>query len=174
MVCFPGDPPEQLWWTKNVCVAKPGFLPELLWRCVAVLNNLSSAARVNGRIVLSTNVGREDNLFGGKRMYLFFYTSRCLLPKRRASTENAPGPSIAEVAPMVANIIGIHGSLMWVAATHNSTTAINAPTNGVQSPTRKSMPAHAPMMCGIIAREKDESVRWITQKATSKIAAIAR
>jgi len=99
-----------------------------------------------------------------------FYTSRCLLPNRRASTENAPGPSIAEVAPMVANMIEIHGSLTWVTAIHNSTTAINVPTKGVQSPTRKSVAAHAPMMCGIIDMEKGESMRWITQKRTSMIA----
>src|SRR5580700_9311941 len=96
-----------------------------------------------------------------------FYTSRCLLPNRAASIENAPGPSIAEVAPMVANVIEIHGSLRWVSATHTSRTAINAPTKGVQSPTRKRMPAHAPMMCGIIDMEEGESVRWITQKRTS-------
>jgi hypothetical protein len=81
---------------------------------------------------------------------------------------------MAEVAPMVANIIEIHGSLTWVTAIHNSTTAINVPTKGVQSPTRKSMAAHAPMMCGIIDMEKGESVRRITQKRTSMIATRTR
>ena len=71
---------------------------------------------------------------------------------------------------MVANIIEIHGSLPWVTAIHNSTTAINVPTKGVQSPTRKSMAAHAPMMCGIIDMEKGESRRLITPKRTSMIA----
>ena len=75
---------------------------------------------------------------------------------------------------MVANMIEIHGLPMWVNAIHNSTTVINVPTMGVQSPTRKSMPAHAPMMCGIIDMERDESVRWITQKQTSMIAATTR
>ena len=75
---------------------------------------------------------------------------------------------------MVANVIEIHGSLRWVSATHNSTTAINVPTKGVQSPTRKSTPAHAPMMCGIIAMEEGESVRWIRQKRTSMIATRTR
>ena len=107
-------------------------------------------------------VGSED--------VFVFYTSRCLLPKRTASIENAPGPSIAEVAPMVANIAEIHESLTWVTAIHNSRTAINVPTKGVQSPTRKSMAVHAPMMFGIIDMEKDESMRRITQKRTSMIA----
>jgi hypothetical protein len=48
------------------------------------------------------------------------------------------------------------------------------PTKGVQSPTRKSIAAHAPMMCGIIDMEKGESVRWITQKRTSMIATRTR
>jgi hypothetical protein len=38
---------------------------------------------------------------------------------------------------MVANMIEIHGSLAWVAATHNSTIAINIPAKGVHSLTRK-------------------------------------
>jgi hypothetical protein len=75
---------------------------------------------------------------------------------------------------MVANMIEIHGSLTWVTAIHNSTTAINVPTKGVQSPTRKSMAAHAPVMCGIIDAERGESVRWITQKRTSMTATRTR
>ena len=92
------------------------------------------------------------------------YTCRCLLPKRRASKENAPGPSIAEVAPIVANTIESHGSLRCANATHNSITAINVPAIGVQSPTRKRMLAHAPMMCGNMDAEKGEFRRWITQR----------
>lgn len=93
-----------------------------------------------------------------------FYTSKCFLPKRRASTENAPGPSIAEVKPIVANTIESHGSLRWANAIHNSIIAINVPTIGVQSPTRKRMLAHAPMTCGNMDAEKGEFMRWITQR----------
>ena len=75
---------------------------------------------------------------------------------------------------MVANRIEIHGSRKWVTASHSSTTAINVPTKGVQSPTRKSMAAQAAMMCGIIDSETGGSMRWIKQRRTSKIAAIRR
>ena len=88
--------------------------------------------------------------------------------------ENAPGPSIAEVPPMAANTIDIQGSLRWVAAIHNSMPAINVPTNGVQSPTRKSIPAHAATIWGIIDIEKDKSVRWTTHSRTSMIATTTR
>ena len=55
---------------------------------------------------------------------------------------------------MVANMIEIHGSLRCVTAIHNSATAINVPTTGVQRPMTKSIAAHAPIMCGIIDAEK--------------------
>jgi len=71
-------------------------------------------------------------------------------------------------------MIEIEGSPRCVTAIHDSTTAINVPTKGVHSPTRKSMAAHAPMMCGIIDAEKDKSVRWTTQRRTSRIAATTR
>lgn len=88
--------------------------------------------------------------------------------------ENAPGPSIIDVAAMVTNKIEIHGSSAWVTAAHNSTTAINAPTKGVHNPTRKSIAAHAPIMCGIIDKEKDKPMRWTTHRRTSRIAATIR
>jgi len=98
----------------------------------------------------------------------------CFRPNSRASIDHAPGPIIAEVAPKVARMTGIHGAFKWVAATPTSITAINVPTTGVHRPMRRSTPTHAPATCGTMDEEADVPVRSTIPKRTSKIAARTR
>jgi len=72
----------------------------------------------------------------------------CFRPKSRASIDQAPGPTIAKLTPRTPSMIGIHGSPGCEKAPHSSTMAINAPTSGVHKPTRRRVPAPAPMICG--------------------------
>ena len=64
-------------------------------------------------------------------------------PNRRASTDQAPGPSIASAAPSVPSRICIHGSWECDKARDNSATASTTPANGVQTPTNNIAEAHA-------------------------------
>jgi hypothetical protein len=64
--------------------------------------------------------------------------------------DHAPGPIIATVPLNVARTTETHGSPVRAIAIHNSITAINVPTTGVQKPTRSSVPAHAAIISGII------------------------
>jgi len=50
-----------------------------------------------------------------------------------------PGPTIARVAPRVANMMGIQGSPAREKAIHNSARATTAPVTGVHKPTRRSI-----------------------------------
>jgi len=70
------------------------------------------------------------------------------LPKSRASMDQAPGPTIARVAPMVANMMGIQGSPPREKAIHTSAMATKPPVTGVHKPTRRSIPAPTAMICG--------------------------
>ena len=72
----------------------------------------------------------------------------CFRPKSRASMDQAPGPTIAKLAPSTANPIGIQGSPGYEKAIHSSTMAIRAPTSGVHKPTRRRIPAPAATICG--------------------------
>src|ERR1700691_6168188 len=62
-------------------------------------------------------------------------------PKRRASTDQAPGPSSARAAPRVANRIRVHGSPGYEKAFHTSMTTRSNPAMGVHKPTIRSTPA---------------------------------
>ena len=62
-------------------------------------------------------------------------------PKRRASIDRTPGPSIARAAPNVANAMQMRRSPVLVNIDHNSTITTNTPVTGVHKPTRKSIPA---------------------------------
>jgi hypothetical protein len=64
----------------------------------------------------------------------------------------------------------IQGSWTRVIAIHNSVTAINTPTIGVHRPTRNSIPAQTPIICGIFDRKEDVPVRSMIPKRISKMA----
>src|SRR5579872_902944 len=72
------------------------------------------------------------------------------LPNRRASTDHAPGPIIANVAPKVASVSDIQRLAAPVTTIHNSTAATSAPVTGVHNPTRMNKPRTAPVISGII------------------------
>ena len=74
--------------------------------------------------------------------------SKCFRPNNCASTDHAPGPIIASVAPDVANMMESPSPLAQEKAIHTSTTAINAPQTGVHKPRNRSIPAPAPITCG--------------------------
>jgi len=62
--------------------------------------------------------------------------------------DQAPGPTIARVAPSVANMTGIHESPERENAIHTSARATTVPVTGVHKPTRRNIPAQAAMTCG--------------------------
>ena len=72
----------------------------------------------------------------------------CFRPKSRASMDHMPGPTIAKLTPRTATMIGIHGSPGYENAIHTSAMANRHPANGVHKPTRRRVPAPAPMICG--------------------------
>jgi hypothetical protein len=65
------------------------------------------------------------------------------LPKRRASTDQAPGPSIASPAPNMANSIWLQGSPERQKAPHNPIIAAAPPAMGVHKPAHRNSPAAA-------------------------------
>jgi len=75
----------------------------------------------------------------------------CFLPKRRASSDQAPGPIMATLAPMAAKRSEIQENPPREKPIHNSTATTVAPEMGVQSPTRRSVPAAAAIISGMIA-----------------------
>lgn len=66
--------------------------------------------------------------------------------------DQAPGPTIATIAPSVAWIMGNHGSLVCEKylepAIHILTTASSAPATGVHKPAKMSSPAPIEMTSG--------------------------
>ena len=80
------------------------------------------------------------------------------LPKSRASMDQAPGPTIAKTAPRTACTTGIHGSPECEKnrekAIHTLTMAASVPATGVHKPTRRSIPAPAPMICRTTDRQR--------------------
>jgi hypothetical protein len=62
-------------------------------------------------------------------------------PKRRASIDHAPGPSIAKAAPRVPSRMQIHGSPGCKRIFHISIAATIVPATGVHKPASKSAPA---------------------------------
>ena len=74
----------------------------------------------------------------------------CLLPNKRASIDHAPGPIMANVAPMTANMTDTLVSLALDQAIHPLTIATTVPATGVQSPTSNNAPEMAPTVCGTI------------------------
>jgi hypothetical protein len=76
-------------------------------------------------------------------------------PKRRASTDQAPGPSSASAALMVPNRMLGHGSPVSENAFHSETIATSAPAMGVHKPATRRSPAATASTCtmtGVIGR----------------------
>src|SRR5579871_4506832 len=72
-----------------------------------------------------------------------------LRPKRRASTDQAPGPSMARAAPSAASTTCMEAPLKEKSRRHSSERAMSAPATGVQSPTIKSAEQTAASNCRI-------------------------
>lgn len=88
--------------------------------------------------------------------YLDWRTCTRFQPKRRASTDQAPGPSEANPAPMVPSKTLESGSINCQENTrHAESSAMSDPAMGVQRPMSKSSPAAIertlPAFCGPIA-----------------------
>ncbi len=66
--------------------------------------------------------------------------STSLQPKRRASTDHKPGPSIARAPPIVPSRTGTHGSPGNVRICQISVKATNVPAMGVHSPGTRRIP----------------------------------
>src|SRR5277367_6820653 len=64
-------------------------------------------------------------------------------PNRCASTDHAPGPSIARAAPKAPSRTCIQGSLACDRTRQSSATAISTPATGVHKPTSNSTAKHA-------------------------------
>jgi len=79
------------------------------------------------------------------------YLRICFLPNNCASTENAPGPIIARVAPKVAMRIVIPASPWYARPAHTSTAATRAPAKGVHNPIMTKIASTAPIACGDVA-----------------------
>ena len=86
----------------------------------------------------------------------------CFLPNSRASIENAPGPIIAKVPPMVARKIAIPTLPEHVKAIHISRATISVPVNGVHRPVIMQIANNALRICVNIA-----VVAGVSQKRTT-------
>jgi hypothetical protein len=104
-------------------------------------------------------VRKKGLLFRGRGKHYRCEISKCFRPKRRASTDHAPGPIIASVAADVANKIGIRPPSPQEKAIHASETAINVPQIGVHKPMSKSNPAPAAIICGKRRANPEASLR---------------
>jgi len=72
----------------------------------------------------------------------------CFRPKSRASMDQAPGPTIAKLAPRTASPIGMQESPGSEIAIHNSARVMTDPATGVHKPARRRIPAQPAMICG--------------------------
>jgi len=89
--------------------------------------------------------------------------------------DQAPGPIIAKVAPRVAKMRGFQGSPAPEKTIQTSTPATTAPATGVHKPTRRSIPAPAPIICGTCETfdaNCDVALNWETKQYT-RAAAVA-
>jgi len=68
-------------------------------------------------------------------------------PKRRASTDQTPGPRSASAAPRVPMSTHVHGFPRWIAACTNPRIASIVPAIGVHKPTRRSSPTAIVSIC---------------------------
>ena len=91
-------------------------------------------------------------------MYYLFGMEIRFRPKRCASIDQAPGPSIARLAAIEAAITEAHHSSTRELAIQSSTSADTTPAMGVQSPTIKKTPRPA-ARSGIACCSKRADVR---------------
>jgi hypothetical protein len=70
-------------------------------------------------------------------------------PKRRASTDQAPGPSSASAAPTVPSMISGHGSPGCENTFHRENIATSAPAMGVHKPAPRRSPAATASTCAM-------------------------
>jgi len=98
------------------------------------------------------------------------------LPNRRASMDQAPGPTIAKTAPRTACMMAIHGSPECERNRDNAidilTIAASHPATGVHKPIRRSIPAPMPMICRTAVSDGGTSRRlaipkWISAAPVS-------
>jgi len=75
----------------------------------------------------------------------------CLLPKRRASIDQAPGPIMANVAPSTTSETEDKGSPALEHRIHPFAIATSIPAAGVNNPTRRNAPATNATDCGTIS-----------------------
>lgn len=90
--------------------------------------------------VASTRVQRPRDA-ATQKLRLRSRRSIRFLPKRRASTDRTPGPSIAKAAPMAANITQLRTCPVFDTIDHASRITTKAPAMGVHRPATKSIPA---------------------------------
>src|SRR5208337_1184350 len=89
--------------------------------------------RTNG--ALTQELKTAGQTWPQRREHLYFLTiSTCFRPKRRASTDQAPGPIIARLAPRPERMIAVQGSANPAKTSHNCVAATRSPIYGVPSP----------------------------------------
>ena len=97
----------------------------------------------------------------------------CFLPNSRASTDQAPGPIIANVTPRIARINGTQGPVEREKKIQTSVKPTNVPTTGVHKPSRINIPKAAAMSSGNVA-DHDASASLLTAQWTRTAAVSAR
>jgi hypothetical protein len=88
----------------------------------------------------------------------------CFLPKSLASSDQAPGPIIARVAPRTARIAGKMMGLGTENAIQASTKAAKTPAIGVHKPTASKIPANAPILWSTRVPQTGFALKQLTQE----------
>ena len=96
------------------------------------------------------------------------------LPKRRASIDRTPGPSIANTAPKVISVTQLRTSPVLDAMHHSSTITTNAPVMGVHKPATKSIPAAISKKDCTMPGRPDTRSSSVTPSLIKKMAATSR
>jgi hypothetical protein len=89
-----------------------------------------------------------------------FQLTKRFLPNNLASIDHAPGPIIARVTPSVAKKMHIQGSRVWNKMMDISMIATTVPATGVHKPTRRNIPAAAPIKCKRKCSELTGCPKW--------------
>ena len=97
----------------------------------------------------------------------------CFLPNRRASTDQAPGPIMANVTPRTAGIKGSQEPVGREIRIQTSVRPTSVPTKGVHKPTRINIPKPAAMSSGK-APDHDPCVSRLTTQWVRTAAVSAR
>jgi hypothetical protein len=97
--------------------------------------------------------------FGGAMTSYGSESAMCFLPYRRASTDQVPGPIIANVDPRTANATGMPAVSGANRAIHASMPATRTPATGVHNPAISRRPASAPRLWWMASRHTGVAVR---------------